>query len=107
LWEVLLGLLKERGVEDARLVAGVDMLLLHATTVAAEEGNRQAAGEDVNQVQIVLANASSEQFPLISKLFREGSFTPDDNDDDRFRWAIDVIIDGLLANGKSSGFSNK
>lgn len=102
LWEVLLGLLKEGGVDDARLVAGVDMLLLHATTVAAEESNRRTVGEDVKQVQTALAHASSEEFPLVSELFREGNFTPDNNDGDRFLWAIDVIVDGLLANRQNS-----
>ena len=104
MWEVLLGLLKEGGVDDARLVAGVDMLLLHTTTIAAEEGNRQAVGQDVNQVQNALADASREQFPLVSALFQQGGFSPDDNDSDRFRWAIDVIIDGLLANRKIDKF---
>lgn len=106
IWEVLLGLLKEGGVGEARLVAGVDMLLLHTATIAAEEGNRQAVAQDINQGQSALADASAAQFPLVTTLFQQGAFSPE-NDDDRFRWAIDVIIDGLLANPPADKSSTK
>jgi AcrR family transcriptional regulator len=102
MWEVLLGLLKEGGVDDAKLVAGVDMLLLHTTTVAAEEGHRQVVGQDNGRVANALAAASGEQFPLVATLYQQGAFWFSACDDEeRFRWALDVIIDGLIANRAS------
>lgn len=98
MWEVLLGLLKEGGVDDTRLVAGVDMLLLHVTTIAAEECNRRAIGQDFERIPNALANASAEQFPLVSALFQRGMFSAGDDDDARVRWALDVIIDGITVN---------
>jgi AcrR family transcriptional regulator len=98
MWEMLLGLLKEVGVPDARLVAGIDMLLLHVTSVAAEESNRHAMGQDFERVTNALADASADQFPLLATLFRQGMFPGSDDDDARVRWALDVMIEGITAN---------
>lgn len=101
MWEGLLGLLKEGGFDDTKLVAGVDMLVLYTTTIAAEEGHRQAVGQDNGRVPNALAAVSGEQFPLVAGLFQQGGFSAGGDDEERFRWALDVIIDGLMANRTS------
>lgn len=98
IWEVLLCLLREGGIDDTRLVAGVDMLLLHVTTVAAEEYNRREVYQDVERVPMALAATSPEQFPLVAALFQQGMFSAGGDNDARFQWALDVIIDGIMAN---------
>ncbi|MDR3635359.1 MAG: TetR/AcrR family transcriptional regulator C-terminal domain-containing protein [Isosphaeraceae bacterium] len=101
MWEVLLGLLKEGGVDDARLVWGVDMLLLYVTAIAAEQSNWRATGQDFGRVGSALATLSAEQFPLVYALFQGGRFSGIGDGDARTQWALDVIIDGIKANHNS------
>jgi AcrR family transcriptional regulator len=97
MWEWLLGLLKEGGVDEAGLVWGVDMLILYVTAIAAEQSNWRAAGQDFGRVKAALATVSAEQFPLVSSLFSRGEFSNAGDGESRFRWALDVIIDGIKA----------
>jgi len=97
MWEVLLGLLQEGGVDAARLVWGADMLLLYVTAVAAERSNWRATGQDFGRVKRALASVSAEQYPLVSALFKSGAFAGGGDGESRFRWALDVIIDGIKA----------
>jgi AcrR family transcriptional regulator len=105
MWEVLLSLLREGGIEETTLVKGVDMLLLHVTAVAAEECNQRAINLDLRRVPNALASASSDLFPIVSSLFQRGLFSSstEHDDDARVRAAIDVIVDGLLANQLTTG----
>jgi AcrR family transcriptional regulator len=98
MWEVLLGLLKEGGVDDARLVWGVDMLLLYVTAIVAEQSNWRATGQDFGRVKTALSTVSAEQFPLVSALFQGEGPSGIGDGDARVQWAIDVIIDGIKAN---------
>lgn len=96
MWDVLLGLLREGGVVDRRLVEAADMLLLHVTAVAAEEANRAASGQDFDWVARAMADVSAEQFPIVAGLVSEGMFEGDEGDDDeQVRRALDVILHGV------------
>lgn len=97
MWEVLLGLLKEGGVDDARMVWGVDLLLLYVTAIAAEQSNWRATGQDFGRVKNALSTVSAEQFPLVSTLFQGGMISEADDGESRLQWALDVIIDGIKA----------
>jgi AcrR family transcriptional regulator len=97
IWELLLGLFKEGGIDAVRLVWGVDMLLLYVTAIAAEERNWRATGQDFGRVKGALAAVSAEQFPLVSALFHGGAFSNAGDGESRVQWAIDVIIDGIKA----------
>jgi Tetracyclin repressor-like, C-terminal domain len=97
MWEELLGLLKEGGVDEARLVWGVDMLLLYVTAIAAEQSNWRATGQDFGRVKSALSAVSAEQFPLVSALFQGERLSDVGDGDARFQWALDVIIDGIKA----------
>jgi AcrR family transcriptional regulator len=98
MWEVLLGLLKQGGVDDAGLVWGVDTLLLYVTAIAAEQSNWRATGQDFGRVGSALAAVSAEQFPLVSALFQGERLFGVGDGDARVQWALDVIIDGIKAN---------
>jgi AcrR family transcriptional regulator len=79
MWEELLGLLKEGGVDQAKLVWGVDMLLLYVTAIAAEQSNWRATGQDFGRVKSALSAVSAEQFPLVSALFNADFRGPKNN----------------------------
>ncbi len=92
--ETMLDLLMEGGVLETRAALAVDALLLHVTAVAAEHSNWRDKGHDLERVKRALANLSPEEFPLLSAC-REQMFTTSPKT--RFYWALDVIIDGVLA----------
>lgn len=91
--EMLLGLLKEGGVDDVKAAWGIDLLTLHVTAVAAEQSIRRASGEDLGGVKAALAAVSADEFPLVF------AATPAllSGGPERGAWALDVIIDGIIA----------
>ena len=92
--EAMLDLLMEGGVLETRAALAVDALLLHVTAVAAEQSNWRDKGNDLERAKKVLASLSPEEFPLLFAA-REQFFTSSPKS--RFYWALDVIIDGVLA----------
>jgi AcrR family transcriptional regulator len=109
MWDVLLGLLREGGIVDRRLVEAADMLLLHVTAVAAEEASRAASGQDFDWVARAMADVSAEQFPIVVALVDQGMFAGDEGDDDaQVRRALDVILLGIgVDQDKSSSSTEK
>lgn len=89
--EHILALLKEGGVSDKKAAWGVDMLLLYATAIAAEQGLREGA-EPFNEAKKAFDLLHETQFPVIAAirpvLFSGGS--------SRSAWAMAVIIEGIL-----------
>ncbi len=97
IWERLLGILKEGGVDDVRAVWVVNLLLLYVTAIVAEQSNWRAIGQDLGRVKSALSNISVEQFPIVSALFRGGILSGGGDSESRVLWALDVIINGIKA----------
>jgi AcrR family transcriptional regulator len=93
IWEALLGLLKEGGVDDVKAAWGVDLLTLYAAAIAAEKSNWRASGQDPERVKEALSAVSAEQFPLVSAL--KGAMLSGEAGF-RTAWALDVIIEGIV-----------
>ena len=93
IWEMLLGLLKEGGVEDIRAAWGVDLLTLYVTAIAAEQSLRRESGQALRRVESALSAVSEEEFPLVFA-FREALLSGEG--DIRSEWALDVILDGIV-----------
>jgi AcrR family transcriptional regulator len=93
IWEQLLGLLKEGGVDDVRAAWGVDLLILYVTAIAAEQSIRRASGQGLERVKTALFAVSVEEFPLVfafkEALLSFGGHT-------RSEWALNIIIDGIV-----------
>jgi hypothetical protein len=90
---MLLGLLKEGGVEDIRAAWGVDLLTLYVTAIAAEQSLRRESGQALRRVESALSAVSEEEFPLVFA-FREALLSGEG--DIRSEWALDVILDGIV-----------
>jgi AcrR family transcriptional regulator len=93
IWEIMLGLLKEGGVEDLKAAWGVDLLTLYVTAIAAEQSLRRESGQVLRRVETALSAVSAEEFPLIfaskkALLCGEGKT--------RGAWALEVIIEGIV-----------
>ncbi len=93
IWERLLGLLKEGGVDDAKAVWGVDLLTLYVTAVAAEKSNWRESGQGPGRVKDAIRSAPAAEFPLIFAL-KEALLAGDA--EARLDWALDVLIDGVV-----------
>lgn len=97
LLELVLRLLVAGGVPRPRAAWAVDTLLQSATAMAAEYGTRAepAAEQTVDELTAALAGASPQRHPLLAALgaaaMTGGSPLA------RRRWAIDTLINGVLA----------
>ena len=86
----MLELLAEGGVAPARAAWGVDLLLLYATSLAAELASDEA--DDNATLMVFRSQLATGAYPHISAVedtLFEGS------DADRANWAIDAILAGL------------
>jgi AcrR family transcriptional regulator len=92
IWEVLLGLLKEGGVDDLRAAWGIDLLILYVTAIAAEQSVRRENDQGLARVKSALSTVSEQQFPLVFAL-KEPLLSG--GGEARGEWALDVIIDGI------------
>jgi AcrR family transcriptional regulator len=92
IWEALLRLLKEGGVDDLTAAWGVDLLTLYVTAIAAEQNIRRECHQGLERVKNALSTVSEKQFPLVfalkETLLSGGGET-------RAEWALDVIVDGI------------
>jgi AcrR family transcriptional regulator len=92
--EALLGLLDEAGLAPAAAAWAVDLVTLHATAVAAEQSNWRERGDVLGPVARVLDGISHETHPRIHALRAD---LVSGSGQGRFLWAVDVLINGLLA----------
>jgi AcrR family transcriptional regulator len=104
LTENLLGILLAGGIDPQDAAWACDIFVLLVTAVASEDDVRRARGrggddhlrEQADQIHKTFASLPPDRFPLISAHAAElvaGSH------DERFHFAIDVVIDGIIARG--------
>lgn len=92
IWEALLGLLQEGGVDDLRAAWGLDLLTLYVTAIAAEQSIRRTSDQGLGRVKTALATVSEKQFP---RVFAMKETLLSGGGESRGEWALDVIIDGI------------
>lgn len=94
--DTILALLGEGGVPDREASWAIDLLLLLATAVAAEQATRQSslgADDEDSALAFEIAAADPQRYPQIARL---GDDLLSGSGPDRFDWAIDVILAGVL-----------
>lgn len=102
LTENLLGILFAGGLDSQDAAWACDILVLLVTAAARENDVRRPRGrgddgrrrEQVDELYTTLTGLPPDRFPLI--VAHAGQLVAGDGDD-RFRFAIDVVIDGMLA----------
>jgi AcrR family transcriptional regulator len=100
--ENLLGILLAGGIAAQDAAWACDILTLIVTATAAEADVRRAAGADgeadregiVDKMQDTFSGLPPERFPL---LVAHASELVAGDGDDRFRFAVDTFLDGLVA----------
>lgn len=100
--ENLLGILLAGGVEPQDAAWACDILVMLVTAVANEDDVRRGwSGSDygqlIDQLQQTFSGLPSERFPLLNAYAAQ--MVAGDSED-RFRFAIDVVLDGVIARGK-------
>lgn len=94
--ELLLRLLRAAGADTRTATWAVDLLLQHASSAAAEWAARAAGtGQDLDDLTATLESADPGRHPVLAAI-DPALFTSGDHAD-RARWAIDALIDGILA----------
>jgi AcrR family transcriptional regulator len=91
--EGLLGLLEEGGLERATAAWSVDLLLLYATAIAAEQSRGHDPANPEGPLARAIAGVQGRDYPRVHAarddlLAGEG--------EDRFSWAIEVLVSGML-----------
>ncbi|MEV6637054.1 TetR/AcrR family transcriptional regulator [Actinoplanes sp. NPDC051470] len=97
--DCVLWLLHIGGVPARQAAWGVDLLVQHAATMAAEQGTRQesATGQDeFDTLASVAGEASPEQYPNLVRV-RDELFSG--TGEDRMRWSFEVLLRGISGLG--------
>jgi AcrR family transcriptional regulator len=99
--ENLLGILLAGGLHPQDAAWACDILILVVTAVASEDDVRRARGaggdgdrQRVDEIYNALAGLPPDRFPLI--VAHAAQMVAGDGDE-RFRFAIDVVVDGVVA----------
>jgi AcrR family transcriptional regulator len=99
--ENLLGILLAGGIDPQNAAWACDIFVLLVTAVVNEDDVRRARGrsdddrkEQVDEIYNTFAGLPPDRFPLISA--HAAQMVAGDGDE-RFRFAVDVVIDGVLA----------
>jgi AcrR family transcriptional regulator len=102
LTENLLGILLAGGIDPQDAAWACDIFVSLVTAVASEEDVRRARGrsgdaerqKNVDDISRTFAGLPSDRFPLL--VAHAGAMVAGDGDE-RFHFAIDVVVDGLVA----------
>jgi AcrR family transcriptional regulator len=97
--DTILGLLREGGVPDREAAWALDLLLLYATALPAERGNRSAAQAkgELSALSTAIATVDEARYPSIARVGVELLSGPGP---DRFDWALDVLLNGSLTTSR-------
>ncbi|MFV8753144.1 TetR/AcrR family transcriptional regulator [Nannocystaceae bacterium ST9] len=91
--EALLTLLEEGGVDLATAAWAVDLLVLYVTAIVAEHADGLDPAEPEGAVVRAVAGASEQDHP---RVHAAGALLFSGTAEERFAWAIDVILGGIL-----------
>jgi AcrR family transcriptional regulator len=94
--EAILDLLGEAGATDRAAAWGVDLLMLYPTAIAAEHSSASPVDHaaDLARLGDRIAAADPRQYPNIARL---GPALVSGAPGERFDWALDVLLAGILA----------
>lgn len=92
IFETMLGLLDEAGVDGPTAAWAVDMLTMYVTATAAEQSDRQAREETLGRLTLAIGAVSASDYPRIHGL-REDLLS---GGRERVEWAFDVLLKGIL-----------
>jgi AcrR family transcriptional regulator len=102
--ETLLGLLEEAGVGRANAAFGVDLLVLYVTATAAEHSDGRDPANPEGSAARAIRGVAAHDYPRIHAA-REDLLAGTGGE--RFAWAIDVLLSGILETSKKRSRTTK
>lgn len=101
--ENLLAILLAGGLDPQDAAWAADIFAALVTHAAIEDDVRRADRQELaDQLHSVFTGLPADRFPLITAYAAQ---LVAGHSDERFRFAVDVVIDGLLARGRGQGMS--
>jgi AcrR family transcriptional regulator len=97
LLEALLEVLEQGGVERQTAAWAVDLLLLYSTAIAAEQSQRRQQPDPMGTIASVIGEVSESEYP---RIHRAREVLLSGAGEERFAWALDVLIEGVLQASK-------
>lgn len=97
--ETLLGLLAEGGVDVATAAWAVDLLLLYVTAIVAEHATGPDPAAPDGAVARAVTRVSEAEHP---RLFAARQHLLSGSAEQRFAWAIDVLLAGILVSPRAA-----
>ncbi len=94
--DTVLGLLQKGGVQDQDAAWAVDILLAYATANAVEHGPGDAdsnKADDFSALEAEIATVDPQAYPNVARL---GDQLLSGSGGERFRWGLEVLINGVL-----------
>ncbi|MFF2481024.1 TetR/AcrR family transcriptional regulator [Paenibacillus sp. NPDC058071] len=96
LTEYILSSLHEAGLGPRSAAWGLDLFMVYVSSIAFEQASRQKNGSmQVSAIQQSFLSADPNRYPMIASLNNE-MFSGDIASRERFRWGLEVILQGLL-----------
>lgn len=95
----ILGLLDEGGASVRGAAWGVDLLLLYPTAVAVEHSAPRTPDNDLSAMAAQVATVDPARYPHIARL---GEDIVSGAGAERADWALDVLLDGILASAATT-----
>lgn len=96
LTEYILSSLHEGGVQSRSAAWGVDLFLFYVSSVAFEQTTwKKNGGMQMSVIKESFLSADPARYPLIAVL-KEELFSGDTASKERFRWGLEVILQGIL-----------
>jgi AcrR family transcriptional regulator len=94
--EYILAALHEAGIRSRSAAWGVDLFLIYVSSVAFERTSWKKHGTmQMSVIKESFMSADPVRYPLIASL-KEELFSGDTASKDRFRWGLEVILQGIL-----------
>ncbi|KEO83063.1 TetR/AcrR family transcriptional regulator C-terminal domain-containing protein [Tumebacillus flagellatus] len=103
LTETILSALAEGGIRTTAAAWGVDLILFYVSSVAFEHVSWKKQGTDqLASIKASYQSADPARYPQITAL-GETLFSGDTSTQDRFRWGLQVILQGILQTQNEKG----
>ncbi|OCT14608.1 TetR family transcriptional regulator [Paenibacillus pectinilyticus] len=95
--EFILSRLQEGEVTSRSAAWGLDLFLFYVSSVAFEKASWRKNGDDqISTLKTSFQSADPLRYPLIASL-KEELFSGNTDSNERFRWGLEVILQGILS----------
>ena len=93
--EYVLGRLDAAGIQSNAAAWGLDLLLFYTASTAFEQATRDQKGTAIHTIYESYQSLDALRYPMLAGL-TEQLFAGESTGQERFRWGLEVILQGIL-----------